>query len=79
MYDSTLPLAVRMGDVRLGEASAMSKGPSGVENGKNGEKGEVSIKRRFPEEEEEEMLRETNDRFVLFPIRYHEVGRIAAS
>lgn len=30
-------------------------------------------KRRFPEEEDEDLLRETNDRFVLFPIKYREV------
>jgi ribonucleoside-diphosphate reductase subunit M2 len=31
-------------------------------------------KRRFVEEEDEEILRESNDRFVLFPIKYHEVS-----
>lgn len=29
--------------------------------------------RRFPEEEDEDLLRETDDRFVLFPIKYNEV------
>jgi ribonucleoside-diphosphate reductase subunit M2 len=29
--------------------------------------------RKFPEEEEEDILRESNARFVLFPIRYREV------
>ena len=29
--------------------------------------------RRFPEEEDEAILKETNDRFVLFPIKYNEV------
>lgn len=30
-------------------------------------------KRLFPEEEDEDILRETNERFVLFPIKYREV------
>lgn len=30
--------------------------------------------RRFPEEEDEDILRETEDRFVLFPIKYREVS-----
>ena len=29
--------------------------------------------RRFPEEEDEDILKESNARFVLFPIRYREV------
>ncbi|BEJ13636.1 hypothetical protein CspHIS471_0308100 [Cutaneotrichosporon sp. HIS471] len=33
----------------------------------------VAPARRFPEEEEEEILRETEDRFVLFPIKYREI------
>jgi hypothetical protein len=33
--------------------------------------------RRFPEEEDEDLLRESDDRFVLFPIRYREVCRTA--
>lgn len=40
--------------------------PSTSEKGKE--------RRRFPEEEEEDLLRETNDRFVLFPIKYREVS-----
>ncbi|WVQ96373.1 hypothetical protein IAU59_003478 [Kwoniella sp. CBS 9459] len=34
--------------------------------------GEVQ-QRRFPEEEDEDILRESNERFVLFPIRYREI------
>lgn len=30
--------------------------------------------RRFPEEEDEDILRETEERFVLFPIKYREVS-----
>ena len=29
--------------------------------------------RKFPEEEDEDILKESNARFVLFPIRYREV------
>jgi ribonucleoside-diphosphate reductase subunit M2 len=32
------------------------------------------VARRFPEEEDEDILRETEDRFVLFPIKYREVS-----
>lgn len=35
---------------------------------------EGKVARRFPEEEDEELLRESNDRFVLFPIKYREVS-----
>ncbi|RSH94450.1 hypothetical protein EHS25_004253 [Saitozyma podzolica] len=35
----------------------------------------IKSKRRFVEEEDEEILRESNDRFVLFPIKYHEIWR----
>ncbi|WVR08350.1 hypothetical protein IAU60_005405 [Kwoniella sp. DSM 27419] len=38
-----------------------------------GEKQETSPSRRFPEEEEEDLLRESNERFVLFPIKYREI------
>ena len=38
-----------------------------------GDGGAVKI-RRFPEEEDEDLLRESNDRFVLFPIKYREVS-----
>lgn len=43
---------------------SISDGPS--EKGKS--------KRRFPEEEDEDILRESNDRFVLFPIKYREAS-----
>jgi hypothetical protein len=35
---------------------------------------EVKEERRFPEEEDEEILKESNSRFVLFPIKYREVS-----
>jgi hypothetical protein len=37
-------------------------------------KKEVKEARRFPEEEDEEILKESNSRFVLFPIKYREVS-----
>lgn len=79
MYDSTLPLAVQVGEMRLGGGSETNSGSARVTNGDHGEKREVGLKRRFPEEEDEDILRETNDRFVLFPIKYHEVNRFTSS
>ncbi|KAK1920969.1 putative ribonucleotide reductase small subunit [Papiliotrema laurentii] len=41
-------------------------------DGAQGKKEHV-VSKRFPEEEDEALLRETNDRFVLFPIKYNEI------
>lgn len=38
---------------------------------------DAPLPRRFPEEDDEDILRESSSRFVLFPIRYHEVSAIA--
>jgi len=35
---------------------------------------EDKLERKFPEEEDEEILKESNSRFVLFPIKYREVN-----
>ncbi len=35
--------------------------------------GEKVIPRKFPEEADEVLLQESNDRFVLFPIKFNEV------
>jgi ribonucleoside-diphosphate reductase subunit M2 len=35
--------------------------------------GKGNLDRKFPEEEDEEILKESNSRFVLFPIKYREV------
>jgi ribonucleoside-diphosphate reductase subunit M2 len=35
---------------------------------------EGKLERKFPEEEDEEILKESNSRFVLFPIKYREVS-----
>lgn len=32
-----------------------------------------AVARKFPEEEDEDILRETSDRFVLFPIKYRDI------
>jgi ribonucleoside-diphosphate reductase subunit M2 len=34
------------------------------------------LERKFPEEEDEEILKESNSRFVLFPIKYREVSSV---
>lgn len=39
-------------------------------------KGKELEVRRFPEEEDEEILKESNARFVLFPIKYREVSYV---
>lgn len=53
-------------DHRIAEDSNTSSG-----SGKGKEPENV---RRFPEEEDEEILKESNSRFVLFPIKYREVS-----
>jgi len=35
---------------------------------------EDKLERKFPEEKDEEILKESNSRFVLFPIKYREVS-----
>jgi ribonucleoside-diphosphate reductase subunit M2 len=37
------------------------------------------LERKFPEEEDEEILKESNSRFVLFPIKYREVSSLRLS
>ncbi len=46
--------------------------------GKGKGKEKEGMERRFPEEEDEDILRESNSRFVLFPIRYRAVRRMIA-
>lgn len=62
MYDPSLPIAEQLNSMEL----------SGEEPDVNSEE-KTKVARRFPEEEEEDILRETSDRFVLFPIKYREV------
>lgn len=39
----------------------------------SGSEGGKALQRRFSEEEDEDILRESPSRFVLFPIRYREI------
>lgn len=58
-------------DHRIDEESAVDKG--GPSSG-SGKVKELEPARRFPDEEDEEILKESNSRFVLFPIKYREVS-----
>lgn len=58
---------------KVGKSSTMAMDAQDSQKPGVGEKGEVKPTRRFPEEEDEELLRESEDRFVLFPIKYREV------
>jgi ribonucleoside-diphosphate reductase subunit M2 len=72
--DTLRPIYAGQADMyplKAGESSTTGAGPSvQVEKGK-----EEKVTRRFPEEEDEDLLRESTDRFVLFPIKDREVGR----
>ncbi|KAI9632387.1 ferritin-like superfamily [Dioszegia hungarica] len=58
---------------KVGKSSTMAMDAQDSQKPGVGEKGEVKPTRRFPEEEDEELLRESEDRFVLFPIKYREI------
>jgi ribonucleoside-diphosphate reductase subunit M2 len=68
---------------KAGSSSKMairSSHPDTIDVGMDEVQGEtIKSKRRFVEEEDEEILRESNDRFVLFPIKYHEVSAASPS
>lgn len=64
MYDSSTTVTSSLDGLHL----------SGSESAHAEEKEVSKVVRRFPEEEDEDILRETNDRFVLFPIKYHQVS-----
>ncbi len=65
---------------RSGSSSMDLQLKSMVVNDDRGHDGEdEDHRKRFPEEEDEEILRESNSRFVLFPIRYREVRPILVS
>lgn len=54
--------------------SPRSLGTERSDSNKSGKPaGEDKVTRKFPEEEEEDILRESDSRFVLFPIKYNEV------
>jgi len=89
MYDSSASLEDKMNrDWQSSSSSALSDGEEGMEilldePIKRQEKSKmdpedqvVKLERKFPEEEDEEILKESNSRFVLFPIKYREASRV---
>lgn len=59
---------------QTGSGSPNEEGAHGTKE-MEGNHGEEKVgTRRFPEEEDEDILKESNSRFVLFPIRYREVS-----
>lgn len=71
IYERLGNLILKEGEGRNDDDRVNSSGAAGVSRAK--EDGEVVKPRRFSEEEEEDLLRESNDRFVLFPIKYREI------
>ncbi|ORY27499.1 ferritin-like superfamily [Naematelia encephala] len=67
LYHPSGSLEDTMEVLRIDEIGESSKSPQS-----DGKKIE-SVKKRFPEEEDEDLLRESDDRFVLFPIKYREI------
>jgi ribonucleoside-diphosphate reductase subunit M2 len=87
MYDSSSSLENKMGqDWQTSNGSVRSEEEEGMEMlleepskkevalKKVPEEKEGKLERKFPEEEDEEILKESNSRFVLFPIKYREVS-----
>ena len=88
MYDSSSSLENKMGqDWQASDGSVRSEEEEGMEIlldepvkqelalKKVPEEKDSKVERKFPEEEDEEILKESNSRFVLFPIKYREVSR----
>jgi len=86
MYDSSSSLENKMGqDWQTSNGSVRSEEEEGMEIlldetvkkdvaiKKVPEESDGKVERKFPEEEDEEILKESNSRFVLFPIKYREV------
>jgi hypothetical protein len=82
MYDASTDLERGMGTMEIlsDEKYPSSYRPRTLPNGEQkkekdgaGETGSEAARKRFPEEEDEDLLRESNDRFVLFPIKYREI------
>jgi len=89
MYDSSASLEDKMNrDWQSSSSSAPSEEEEGMEilldePIKRQEKSKmdpedqvVKSERKFPEEEDEEILKESNSRFVLFPIKYREASLV---
>lgn len=83
MYDASTDLERGMGTMEIlsdEKYASSSYRPRALPDGeqkkeKDGacETGSEVARKRFPEEEDEDLLRESNDRFVLFPIKYREI------
>lgn len=56
----------------ISSITSSSSSSSGSSSSKSD--GQIEKRKRFIEEEDEDILRESDDRFVLFPIKYHEVS-----
>ena len=78
MYNSASSLEDRIDGREMlddGVEAGPSKTVHGVmDNVDKTDGGNEMTRRRFPEEYDEDILRDSNDRFVLFPIKYHEVS-----
>ncbi|WVW86542.1 hypothetical protein I302_108591 [Kwoniella bestiolae CBS 10118] len=72
MYDSNSSLESEMSGMTItgldGDRDQSDDRSSTKEDSEKKQK-----QRKFPEEEDEDILRESNDRFVLFPIKYREI------
>ena len=72
---STHPMNQRNGLSKSTSLPSVHKTPNGsLTNGHGDVKGKSP--RRFPEEEDEAILRESDSRFVLFPIKFREVSTV---
>ncbi|KAL7419615.1 Ribonucleotide-diphosphate reductase (RNR), small subunit [Cryptotrichosporon argae] len=67
--------AASLADTRRGEPSRRRESVWGQDEPAERGKGEDEPRqaRRYTEEDDEDILRESNDRFVLFPIKYREI------
>jgi hypothetical protein len=72
MYDPSRPISKQVEEMDLNRKAPSSSSLDETAE-KQGDEDTKKVPRRFPEEENEDILRETNDRFVLFPIKYREV------
>jgi len=76
-YDNPLKLSQRSASAHNQNGAKLDDKPQPSSKTLVDALGKLSMQqpaRRFPEEEDEDLLRETDDRFVLFPIKYREVS-----
>jgi ribonucleoside-diphosphate reductase subunit M2 len=78
MYDSGASLEESFSATRIerdGRSDGLGRSSTdGSAAGKEKKAGLDKERKRFPEEEDEAILIETTERFVLFPIKYREVS-----